>query len=42
MDCETIANTLLVNLHSYIDHNLSQISNIIEYSKMIYNQFTFD
>ncbi|CAJ0747367.1 16920_t:CDS:2, partial [Entrophospora sp. SA101] len=31
MNPETIANILLVDLHSCIEHNLSQISNIIEH-----------
>nr|CAG8658975.1 5089_t:CDS:2 [Entrophospora candida] len=42
MNPEAIANTLLVDLHSCIEHNLSQISNIIEHSKIIYEQFPFD
>lgn len=42
MNPETIANNLLANLHSYIELNLSQISNIIEYSKIIYNEFSFN
>ena len=42
MNPETIANNLLVDLHSCIEHNLSQISNIIEHSKIIYEQFSFD
>jgi hypothetical protein len=42
MNPETVANNLLVDLRSYIELNLSQISNIIEYGKIIYNNFPFN